>query len=272
MLKHRLIANIIVNKGFVVQSRNFKLTNVIGNAITAVDFFNNWAIDEIVILDVSREPNDRDQFHTIIESVSKRTFVPLTVGGWVRNMEDINRLLKEGADRVLINTEAVKNLDFVKESSEVFGSQCIVISIDVKKTDDNNYEVFIDRGRKETGIHPIKLAREIQELGAGEIFLTSIDNDGSKRGYDLEILKQVCSNVTIPVIAFGGVGKWQDFVDGIKIGKADAVAAANIFHYTQHSTFNAKRYMLEAGLNVRAPAFYKIPSPRNPKYHETFVY
>ena len=270
MLKNRLIPNIIVNDGYVVQSRNFKHTNVVGYAITAVDFFNNWAVDEIIILDVSKKLDNRDQFHKIIQGVSRRSFVPMTVGGWIRNTEEINQYLKEGADKISINTEAVNNPNFISEAAKMFGSQCIVVSIDVKINQSDEYEVFIDRGRKSTGLNPVEWAKKVEKLGAGEILLTSIDNDGSKEGYDLKLLKQVCENVTIPVIAFGGVGKWQDFVDGIKIGKADAVSAANIFHYTQHSTFNAKKYLIESGLNVRIPEFYDLPSPRKPKYQETY--
>ena len=133
MLKHRLIPNIIVNDGYVVQSRNFKHTNVVGYAITAVDFFNNWAVDEIIILDVSRKIDNREKFHKIIQNVSNRSFVPMTVGGWIKNVEEINQFLKEGADKISINTEAVNNPNFIEEASKIFGSQCIVISIDVKK-------------------------------------------------------------------------------------------------------------------------------------------
>ena len=270
MLKHRLIPNIILNNGNVVQSINFLHTNVIGNAITAVDFFNSWAVDEIIILDVSRINDHRNSFHKIINGLSKRCFVPLTVGGWIKNIDEIYQFLKEGADKVSINTEAVINPDFITESAKIFGSQCIVASIDVKKNEINQYEVFIDRGKKATGLNPVEWAKKTQQLGAGEILLTSIDRDGSRKGYDLDLLKQVCKNVTIPVISFGGVGEWQHFVDGITIGKADAVSAANIFHYSEHSTYNAKEFMINAGLNVRVPKFYKIPAPRKPKYNEIY--
>lgn len=270
MLKHRLIPNIILNNGNVVQSINFQHTNVIGNAITAVDFFNSWAVDEIIVLDVSRHTDYRAKFHKIIDGLSKRCFVPLTVGGWIKNIEEIQQLLKEGADKVSINTEAVVNPRFITKSSEIFGAQSIVVSIDVHKNESNQYEVFIDRGRKATGLHPIEWAKKVQELGAGEILLTSIDNDGSRRGYELDLLRQVCESVSIPVIAFGGVGNWQHLVDGIKIGKANAVSAANIFHYTEHATYNAKEYMVKAGLNVTIPKFYKLPTPRMPKYNEIY--
>lgn len=270
MLKHRLIPNIILNNGNVVQSVNFKHTNVIGNAITAVDFFNSWAVDEIMVLDVSRTLNSRVIFHRIINGLSKRCFVPLTVGGWIKNITDIQQLLKEGADKVSINTEAVTHPQFIEDASKMFGSQCIVVSIDVRKNPDNNYEVYIDRGQKATGLDPVEWAKKVQSLGAGEILLTSIDNEGLRKGYDLQLLQQVAKSVTIPVISFGGVGEWQHFVDGINIGKADAVSAANIFHYTEHSTYKAKEFMYNAGLNVRLPQFYKIPTPRRPKYNEIY--
>jgi len=270
MLKHRLIPNIILNNGNVVQSVNFKHTNVIGHAITAVDFFNSWAVDEILVLDVSRTLNSRQNFYNIIRGLSKRCFVPLTVGGWIRSENEINELLKCGADKIVINTIAVENPKIITKFSNIFGSQCIVVSIDVKKNKDNLYEVFIDRGRKSTGLNPIDWAQKVEKFGAGEILLTSIDYEGCRKGYDLELLKQVSENVNIPVIAFGGVDKWEHFVEGIKIGKADAISAANVFHYTEHSTYNAKKYLAKSGLNVNIPKFYQIPSPRKPKYNEIF--
>ena len=270
MLKHRLIPNIILNNGNVIQSINFKHTNVIGNAITAVDFFNSWAVDEIIILDVSRTVDYRYSFHKIINGLSKRCFVPLTVGGWVKSIEEIRELLKEGADKVSVNTGAIDYPDLIRESSQVFGSQCIVVSIDVKKNVDKEYEVFADRGKKPTGLHPIEWAKRAESLGAGEILLTSIDRDGMGKGYDLELIRLVSESVTIPIIAFGGVGEWQHLVDGIIIGKADAVSAANIFHFTEHSTYNAKEFMYKAGLNVRLPKFYNVPTPRRPKYNEIY--
>lgn len=270
MLKHRLIPNIILNNGNVVQSINFKHTNVIGNAITAVDFFNSWAVDEILLLDVSRDTVKREDFHKIVKGLSKRCFIPLTVGGWIKDVKEIHQLLNEGADKVCINTEGFLNPDLIRESSRIFGSQCIVASIDVKKNESGQHEVFIDRGIKSTKTDPISWAKKVQALGAGEILLTSIDNDGSRKGYDIELLKKVCGQVTIPVIAFGGVGEWQHLVDGITLGKADAVSAANIFHYTEHSTYKAKEFMQKANLNVRVSQFYKLPTPRRPKYDEIF--
>jgi len=270
MLKNRLIPVVILNNNNVVQSVNFRHTNVIGNAITAVDFFNSWAVDEIIVLDVSRTKEKRSDFSKIIEGLSKRCFVPLSVGGWIENNNDINSMLKFGADKVIINTQAIKNPDFIKDASRKFGTQCIVVSIDVRKNGDGKYEVFMNRGKDSTGLDPSDWAKECERLGCGEIFLTSIDQEGTRNGYDIELLKMITKSVDIPVIAFGGVGNWSHLVNGIKKGGADAVSAANIFHYTEHSTFHAKKFLVDAGLNVRKPDFYEIPMPRKPKYDEIF--
>jgi imidazole glycerol-phosphate synthase subunit HisF len=270
MLKNRLIPNIICNNGNVVQSINFKHTNVVGNAVTAVDFFNAWAVDELLVLDVSRNNKHREKFHQIITGLSKRCFVPLTVGGWITNIDEIKQFLKEGADKITINTEGVKNPKFIQEASSIFGSQCIVAAIDVKKNELNEYKVVINRGKEFTNLDPLSWAKEAEKLGAGEILLTSIDADGTKNGYDLELLKMISTSVSIPVIAFGGVGSWQHLVDGIKIGHADAVSAANIFYHSEQSTYNAKEFMISNNLNVRIPKFYDILTPRNPKYLDVY--
>jgi cyclase len=266
MLKKRLIACLLWRDGMLVQSKNFQHTNSVGSAFVAVDFFNTWAIDEIVLLDVTRNLEKRKRFHEDVKELSKRCFVPLAIGGWIKSIDDIRTLLQEGADKTVINTEAVKNPLFIKEASDMFGSQCIVVSIDVKKDEKGKYHVFIDRGKVNTNLDPVKWAKQVEKLGAGEIFLTSIDNDGSGKGYDLDITKRVAEAVSIPVIASGGVGEWKHFVDGIKAGNADAVSAANIFHYSEQSTKKAKNYLFESGIDVRKPEFYNIIVPRNPVY------
>ncbi len=250
----------------IVQSINFKHTNVIGNAITAVDFFNSWAIDEIVLLDVSRTKEYHEEFLRVVKELSKRCFVPLTAGGWVESVEDIRNLLLNGADKVAINTRAFEQPSFIEEAATIFGNQCIVISIDAKRRADGEYEVYIDRGRKATGTLVEVWAEAVEQLKAGEILLTSIDHDGGRKGYDLNLIKKVTSTVTIPVIAFGGVGKWQDLVEGITVGGAEAVAAANIFHYMEHSTKLAKEYLVEQGIDTRKPFFYVLNAPRKPEY------
>ena len=252
MLKKRLIPVLILRDGQVVQSVQFKHTNVIHwNPATAVDFFNKWAVDEIVLLDVSRNLNKRQKFYDSIEMLSKKCFVPLTVGGWLQNFDDVAQVLRLGGDKVAINTKAFRDPSFISKCANVFGKQCIVVSIDVKTGINGNYEVYIDRGKEATGKDPVAWAQQLQKVGAGEIFLNCIERDGFRKGYDLDLLKKVVNAVNIPVIAMGGVFKWQHLADGILIGGADAVAAANIFHYTEHSTKKAKEFLRTSGINVR---------------------
>ncbi|MGD8332144.1 MAG: imidazole glycerol phosphate synthase cyclase subunit [Desulfobacterales bacterium] len=252
MLKKRLIPVLILRDGQVVQSVQFKHTNVIHwNPATAVDFFNKWSVDEIVLLDVSRNLNKRQKFYDAVEGLSKKCFVPLTVGGWIQTIDEVGHALRLGGDKVAINTEAFRNPAFITECANVFGSQCVVVSIDVKPLQNGAYEVYIDRGQEATGKDPVDWARQSQEMGAGEIFLNCIDRDGFRKGYDIELLQKVVEAVSIPVIAMGGVFKWQHLVDGILAGGAEAAAAANIFHYTEHSTKKAKEFMRAAGIDVR---------------------
>lgn len=264
MLKHRLIACLLWTNGVLVQSMQFKHTNAVGNAYTAVDFFNTWAIDEIVLLDVNRQP-DRDFFHDQLRELSMRCFIPLAVGGYITDLDEIKQLLEEGADKVVINTASVKDPEFIKQSAKTFGNQCIVVSIDTKKNENGKHEVFINRGKDAAGLSPIEHARTVEELGAGEIFLTSIDNDGQRGGYDNELVKSVADAVNIPVIASGGVGSWQHLVEGVESG-ADAVSAANIFHYFDQSTKKAKDFMKQAGVEVRRPEFYQVDMKRDIVY------
>ncbi len=266
MLKHRLIACLLWRDSMLVQSMGFKHTNSVGSAYTAVDFFNTWAIDEIVLLNVSRDQNSMVMFHEDLKELSKRCFVPLTVGGWINSVDDIRIFLKEGADKVAINTQAVKNPSFIKKAATLFGNQCIVVSIDAKINEKGEYEVFVNRGSSASGLSPFEWAKKVEELGAGEIFLTSIDNDGMRNGYDLNLLKGVSEAVNIPVIASGGVGNWTHLVDGIVKGGADAVSAANIFHYSEQSTTKAKNFLKSAGIDVREPEFYDVNVPRRPRY------
>ncbi len=260
MVKNRLIACLLWKDGILVQSRNFRHTNAVGNAFVAVEFFNNWAIDEIVILNVTRGGPEKEKFVDSINEISKRCFVPLSVGGFIDSVKDIRLLLASGADKVVINTMAFRNNSLVTEGAKMFGSQCIVVSIDAKGD-----EVYVAQGSEATGLKPAAWAKRCEELGAGEIFLTSIEQDGQGKGYDLKLIGEVAEAVSIPVIASGGVGEWKHFVEGIKAG-ADAVSAANIFHYSDQSTKKAKNYMKEAGIDVREPVFYDIKTPRRPRY------
>lgn len=240
--------------GAIVQSINFTHTNFVGDAQTAVDFFNVWGVDEIVLLNVSRDMQGQSEFRNTIEELSKSCFVPLSVGGWVKTIDDIYELLQIGADKVVINTKAESEPEFISQAAHRFGSQCITISIDVEKTD-QGYEVVTDRGRNYTGRNPADWATRIESLGAGEIFLTSIDQDGTQSGFDTTLISDVSKSVSVPLIASGGVGEWEHLVEGIVEGNANAVSVANRLHHTQHSTKKAKEYMWSEGINVRKPSF-----------------
>lgn len=263
MLKKRLIPCLLLQDRQLVKSIWFKEYQILGNPKIAIKFFNAWSVDEIIFLDISRTKDyttllRKDyNFKTlgtlpdIVQESAKICFVPLTVGGGIRNLEHMESLFQSGADKVVINTEAVRRPTFITEGAEKYGSQAIVVSIDAKKNELGEYEVFTEHGERPTGLHPVAWAKEAERRGAGELFLTSIDRDGSLRGYDLELIRSVSRTVRIPIIACGGVGKWQDVVDGIIIGGASAVAVANISHFTEQSTKYAKRFMREAGLDVR---------------------
>tara|TARA_Y100000748_G_scaffold237189_1_gene201220 strand:+ start:331 stop:1140 length:810 start_codon:yes stop_codon:yes gene_type:complete len=267
MVKKRLIPVLIYREGKLVQSINFKHPMAIGNAITKIDFYNTWSVDEIILLDVGRQKKDRQKFIEVIEGLSRMSFVPLTVGGWITSTDEIENLLHKGADKVSINTACFENPEFITDASSRFGSQCIVVSID-SKTTDIGHEVHIDRGRTPTGVLTVEWAKKAQKMGAGEILLTSIDNDGSRKGYDLELMKEVSSNVNIPVIAFGGVWTWDHLVDGVNIGGVEAVGVGNVFHFMEHSTKKAKEYMIENKVDMRESIFFKIKTDRKPKYNE----
>jgi imidazole glycerol-phosphate synthase subunit HisF len=270
MLKKRLIPSLLVRNGRIIQSVNFRHTNVIGNAFTAVDFFNTWAVDEIIILDISPSREFKEKFLEIVAGLSERCFVPLTVGGWIQSREDIRNALLAGGDKVCINTEACKRPDFINEAADTFGSQCIVVSIDVRGLSSEAYEVYSEHAKKPTGRHPFPWARELERRGAGEIYLTSVDQDGSRKGYDLDLVRGVAEGVNIPVIAFGGVGHWQHMVEGITLGKAEAVSAANIFHFTEHSTKKAKEFLIAEGIDMRETYFYKVNQPRKITYETNY--
>lgn len=252
MLKKRLIPVLIMREGKVVQSLKFQHTNIIhAQASIAVDHFSRWAVDEMIVLDVSRSTAKRDNFYETVTDLAKKCFVPLSVGGWVTSTDEVKKLLRCGADKVVINTEAVKNPEFIRECAEIYGSQCIVISIDVRRNESGENEVFVDRGREATGLDPVEWAKTAQQYDAGELFITSIEHDGAREGYNLELIGSIVKAVDIPVIAYGGVSTFQHFVDGIEVANADAVSAANFFHYTDYSAKKAKEYMRKAGVDVR---------------------
>lgn len=263
MLKKRLIACLLIKDGQIVQSIGFNKFLVVGNAIMAVEHFNAWSIDEILILDINREKNydfwrpdvnydsTVSEFHQLVKYVSKRSFVPITAGGGIRSVDDMRRYIQVGADKVTINTLAIEKPELISEGARVFGSQCIVVSIDAKKQADGSHHVMKNFGKEDTGINVVEFAKNVEKLGAGEIFLTSVDKDGSLQGYDIELIRSVSDAVHIPVIASGGVGDWQHLVDGVVEGDASAVSVGNKFHFTEHSTIHAKKYMREHNIAVR---------------------
>ena len=268
MITNRLIAILLIYNGEVVQTRNFKPTNFIGNAFTAVDFFNSWAVDEICILEISNDTNYLNKFIYIVEELSNRCFVPLTVGGKIRSVDDAHKYLRAGADKVVVNSGAFKKKELIKKISDKYGSQCVTLSIDAKldKKFSSNYKIMIENGKIETNCDLLDWVKYGVKQGAGEILLNSVEHDGGKKGYNLELIKLVSSNVKVPTIAMGGVGIWKHFLEGIKIGKAQSVAAGNIFHYTEHSTKKAKEYLIKSGIQMRPTYFYGLNSPRNVKY------
>jgi len=220
----------------------------IGNYISAARVFNGRDVDEMIFLDLDARRDGIKKW--LLEEVAKECFMPLILGGGVKSVDDINLLLKIGADKVGINTSAVENPDFISASAKKFGSQCVVVSIDAKFSN-GKYEVFIEGGRKSAGVSPAAWAIRAEALGAGEILLTSIDNDGVMNGYDIDLIRQVSSSVSIPVICCGGAGKKEDFLSALKDGGASAVAAASIFQYTQTTPKNIKDYLMENGVETR---------------------
>ena len=268
MIKHRLIATLLVNNGDVVQTRKFKRTNMVGSAFTAVDFFNGWTVDEIAVLEISNDETFLEKFVGVIEDLSRRCFVPLTVGGKIRDLELVRRYTRAGADTVVVNTGAVERPPLIEEIAGAYGRQCVVVSIDALADPEmpSGYRVMIDNARRDGGLDALAWAREAAERGAGELLVNAVEHDGDKRGYDLDLLRRITGEVGVPVIAMGGVGKWQHLVEGLVEGGADAAAAGNIFHYTEHSTKKAKEFMIEAGLPVRPTTFYKLNTPRRVRY------
>lgn len=262
MVKKRLIPVLLLREGMLVKSIAFKDYRPVGNPLVAIDYFNTWEVDEIVFLDIlpgkeymiARKDINLKNFDKLVDYtsyISQKCFVPLTVGGGIGTVDDIRSLLKAGADKVSINTHAVKHPEFITEAARTFGRQCIVVSIDGKKKADGTYEAYTNCGKEVTGMTPAAWAKEAAKRGAGEVLLQSMDKDGTLSGYDIELIKSVTSSVDIPVIVCGGVGNWDHLVEGVTKGHADAVAAANIFHYTEHSTRHAKEFMRKSGLDVR---------------------
>jgi cyclase len=250
MLKNRLIPCLDVKNGRVVKGINFVDLKDAGDPVEQAKIYSDGGADEICFLDITASNENRETIYDVVERTSKKCFVPLTVGGGVRSVEDINKLLNCGADKVSINTAAVKNPKIIEESSKKFGSQCIVVAIDAKKKNDK-WEIFTHGGRNNSGINALEFAKKMENSGAGELLVTSMDRDGTQVGYDNELMSNITALVNIPVIASGGVGNLDHLVDGIKLGNASAVLAASIFHYGKHSVKEAKEYLDSKGIPVR---------------------
>jgi len=251
MLAKRIIPCLDVNAGRVVKGVNFVELRDAGDPVEIARRYDEQGADEITFLDITASSDERDIILNVVQQVAEQVFIPLTVGGGVREVADVRRLLNAGADKVSMNTAAVNNPQLVADASGKVGSQCIVVAIDAKQTSPGKWEVFTHGGRKNTGLDAIEWACKVQSLGAGEILLTSMDRDGTKNGFDLGLTRAVSDAVSIPVIASGGVGNLQHLADGVSQGGADAVLAASIFHFGQHTVREAKEFMQGRGIEVR---------------------
>lgn len=251
MLAKRIIPCLDVTGGRVVKGTNFVDLRDAGDPVEIARRYDEQGADELTFLDITATSDERDLILKVIEDVAAQVFIPLTVGGGVRKAEDVRRLLNAGADKVSINSAGVNNPDLIAETSSIYGSQAIVVAIDAKRRGDGTWEVYTRGGRTPTGIDAVEWAKKVEKLGAGEILLTSMDGDGTKAGFDLELTRSVSDSVSIPVIASGGVGNLQHLVDGIVVGHADAVLAASIFHFGEYTIEEAKRYMQDRGIPVR---------------------
>jgi cyclase len=251
MLAKRIIPCLDVTGGRVVKGVNFTELRDAGDPVEIARRYDGQGADEITFLDITASSDNRDLILPIIEAVASTVFIPLTVGGGVRKVADVRRLLNAGADKVSMNTSAVQDPQLVFDASQKHGSQCIVVAIDAKQTAPGKWEVFTHGGRNATGMDAVEWAIRLEQLGAGELLLTSMDRDGTKSGFDLGLTRAVSDAVGIPVIASGGVGGLQDLADGVIKGHADAVLAASIFHYGQHTVGEAKRFMADLGIPMR---------------------
>lgn len=250
-LAKRIIPCLDVDKGRVVKGVNFVGIRDAGDPVEIAKRYNDQGADEITFLDITASHEGRDTTVHMVEAIAEQVFIPLTVGGGIRESSDIRNMLNAGADKVSINSAAVYNPDFVREASDKFGAQCIVVAIDAKQVGDGHWEIFTHGGRKPTGINAVEWAIKMAEFGAGEILLTSMDRDGVKSGFDLGVTRAVSDAVNIPVIASGGVGNLDHLVDGVASGHADAVLAASIFHFGEYTVQQAKQHMADAGIEMR---------------------
>jgi len=252
MLTKRIIPCLDIKEGRVVKGVNFVNIRDAGDPVEIASYYDKEGADELTFLDINASHENRGILIDVVKNVAQCVFIPLTVGGGVRSTEDFNDLLKAGADKVSVNSSAIKNPQLIAEASKMFGSQCVVVAIDCKRNDEkDNWEVYLNGGRINTSLDALEWAKQAESLGAGEILLTSMDKDGTKDGYDLEITRRVSESVNIPVIASGGAGEMKHFSDAIKEGKADAVLAASLFHFKEIAIGDLKEYLSEQGIEVR---------------------
>ena len=251
MLKTRIIPTLLYKNHGLVKGISFNSWRRVGTTLPAIKVYNTRQVDELILVDIAATPEGRAIDFAEIDRVADECFMPLTVGGGIRSMEDIRGLLRAGADKITLNTGALENPELISEGAKQFGAQCIVVSIDVNKNKSGSYEVYSRSGVKPTGKNPVEWAAQAARLGAGEILLTSIDRDGTMSGYDIDLIKSVCDVVNIPVIASGGAGTYEHMVEAILRGGPSAVAAASIFHFTQQTPLEAKDYLRHKGINVR---------------------
>jgi len=250
MLKNRIIPCLDVKNGRVVKGVNFENLVDAGDPVAQAKFYYEQGADELCFLDIAATNENRGVILDVVKKVAQVCFIPFTVGGGIKEIEDFSNLLKCGADKVSVNSAAIKNPKLISEAASKFGSQCVVVAIDAKKNESGNYEIFTHGGKNPTGIDAIEWAKKVTALGAGEILLTSMDKDGTKSGYDLELIKKITSQISIPVIASGGVGNLEHLAEGLKAG-ASAVLAASIFHFKEYSIKQAKEFLDEQKIAVR---------------------
>lgn len=251
MLKIRIMPTLLYREYELVKGVGFDSWRGVGSAMQAIRVYNMREVDELIFLDITATREDREPDFELIDDLADECFMPLTVGGGVKSLNDVKRLLDVGADKVAINSGAVRNPELIKEVAQRFGGQCVVVSIDARKHAPGRYEIFTHSGHTATGVNPVAFAKEAARLGAGEILLTSIENDGAMAGYDLELIQMVSGAVDIPVIASGGAGSYEDLYQALTVGNASAVAAASIFHFTEQTPLAAKKYLHDKKIPVR---------------------
>lgn len=251
MFAKRIIPCLDVNNGRVVKGVNFVNLVDAGDPVECAKVYDKAGADELTFLDITASSDGRETVVDMVRSVARQVFIPFTVGGGIRTVEDFRKILNAGADKVAVNSAAIKRPELISEAAEKFGSQCVVCAIDAKRNDKGSWDVYLNGGRVNTGIDAVEWAKRAQQLGAGEILLTSMDADGTKAGYDIELTRKVSEGLNIPVIASGGAGEMEHFVEAINDGKADAVLAASLFHFKEIEICELKKYMRERGISVR---------------------